>query len=155
MADPLSVVASIAGLIMAGIQITTTVGQFISNTTTAPVLARTVSSEVHNFVVVLASLQPIVLGSLNSVTRASMIDVDELVVTITACIFTLSDLEREVDGLAVTDNMGIRARLKWAWAEPSILGLIDRLQHHKMSLNLMLTILTWYISMHIANRLEE
>lgn len=145
MADPLSVVASITGLIMAGIQITTTVGQFISNTAAAPVLARTVSSEVHDFVVVISSLQPIVLGSLNSVTRASMIDVDELVVTITGCILTLSDLEREVDGLAVNDNMGIRARLKWAWAEPSILGLIQRLQHHKMSLNLMITILTWYI----------
>lgn len=74
-----------------------------------------------------------------------MIDVDELIITITACICTLSDLEKEVDCLAVIDNMSIRARLKWAWAETTISGLLERVQHHKLSLNLMLTILTWYV----------
>lgn len=148
MADPLSVAASITGLIMAGIQITSTVGRFISNTTGAPVLAQTVSSEVHDFVRVLSSLQHIVLGSLGNMARTSMIDVDELVITITACICTLSDLEKEVDCLAVIDNMSIRARLKWAWAASTISGLIERVQHHKLSLNLMLTILTWYVSLY-------
>lgn len=150
MADPLSVIASITGLIMAGIQITSTVGRFISSTTGAPVLAQTISSEVHDFVRVLSSLQHIVLGPLGSVARTSMIDVDDLIITITACICTLSDLEKEVDCLAVNDNMSIRARLKWAWAETTILGLIARVQHHKSSLNLMLTILTWYVSLNCA-----
>ncbi|KAI5836764.1 ankyrin repeat-containing domain protein [Morchella snyderi] len=54
---------------------------------------------------------------------------------------TVADLEKEVDSLA-SDSMDVRTRLKWAWAESTLSGLTQRLQNHKASLNLMLSILT-------------
>lgn len=142
MADPLSVAASITGLVMAGTQIATTVGKFVSTAIGAPALAQIVHTEVHDFVIVLSSLQPIILGSVNSISRTSLIDVDELIITLSSCMCTLADLEKEVDSLA-SDTMDVRTRLKWAWAESTLSGLTQRLQNHKASLNLMLTILTW------------
>jgi hypothetical protein len=40
--------------------------------------------------------------------------------------------------------MRILDRAKWLWKEQNITRLCQRLQDHKSSLSLMLTILTWY-----------
>lgn len=128
---------------MAGVQISSTIQQLVSGSASAPSVAQAVQSEIHDFVVVLSQLQPLILGTaFANISRASMIDVDQVLVTLTGCVCTFSELEKEVNGLGLAT--GIRNRLKWALAESTISQLVQRLQNHKASLNLMLTILTWY-----------
>lgn len=58
-------------------------------------------------------LQLFVIGSaFVSITRTSMIDVDQVLITLTGRVLTFSELEKEVNGLASQEKMGIRNRLK-------------------------------------------
>lgn len=148
--DPLSVAASVAGLLMAGAQISSTLQNFISAPSSAPSFAQNIRDELHDFGVVLSHLQLFLLGSVSpSHSGASVIDVDQLKITLTGCVFTFSELEKEVYNLGARDNarMGVRDRFRWAWSEPTIVQLIQRIQNHKLSLTLMLTILRGYVTL--------
>lgn len=141
--DPLSVAASVTGLLLAAVQISASLQPFVAGSSSAPSLAQTIYYELHDFAAVLSKLQPFVLGSAPP-SRASMIDVDQLLITLTGCVCTFSELEKEVGSLKSADRLGVWDRVKWAWAEPTISQLVQRIQSHKLSLNLMLSIFTWY-----------
>lgn len=137
---------------MAGAHISSIVQSFISSST----LAQNINDEIHDFLAVLTQLQPFVLGTaFPTHARASMIDVDQLTVTLTGCVCTFSELERVVGGFEAQDKISIMGRMKWAWAESNIAQLVQRLQNHKSSLTLMLTILTWYEAFPSISSISE
>lgn len=141
--DPLSIAASVTGLLTAGAQIASLLQRFID----APSIAQTVGVEIHHFVVVLSQLQPFVAGSSSAnQSRTSMIEVQQIQIILTGCVLTFSELQAAVAGLSKGDagNVGIRGRVRWALAESSINQLVQRLRDHKSSLTLILTVLTWY-----------
>lgn len=139
----MDVAASVVGLLSAGAQITILLQQLIQGTVNAPGFARTIEYEMHDFSFVLSKLQHIVLGStpLNR-SRASMIDIHHLSLTLAGCVCTFSELEKEVNDLKRAGKMDIVDRVRWGWAESTFAPLIQRLQSHKLSLTLILTILT-------------
>lgn len=144
--DPLSVAASIAGLLIAGVEVSAAAERYLS--AGSPSVVQSIKSEIHDFTAVLSQIQPLLLGpTFPSTARSSMIDVDQVLITLTGCVCTFSELEKEVNatGLGLKGKVGIRTRIKLAGASSTIAQLIQQLQNHKSSLLLMLSILTWYV----------
>lgn len=142
--DPLSVAASVTGLIKAGALITSLVQRLLD----APSIAQSVEAEINHFVVVLSQLQPFLSGAINSIarqSRASLIDVQQIQIILTGSVLTVSELQAAVSAICQgSAKIGLRDRVKWLLAESTITQLIQRVRDHKSSLTLILTLLTWY-----------
>ncbi len=143
--DPLSVFASIIGILGASAKVSSVLLAFVQSTKAAPKLAQTVLSEVNGLSAILTHLQTYLLGTASlSKSRASLILVEQVIVTLTECVTTFSELE---DALGTSRNdgeMGTLDRVRWAMKESKISDIQGRLQSNKSSLNLMLTILQWF-----------
>jgi len=145
--DPLSIAAAVAGIVSGAINASTTLGNIIQKSHNAPKECKDVKREVDNIGQVLTQLQVFVLGaSKASRSRTSLILVEQVVTTLSACVLTFSELDVFVQGLDSEQKMGILDRMKWIIKSNALKELLERLQQHKISLNLMLTILTWYVN---------
>lgn len=142
----MEVAASVVGLLAAGAQVSSVLQQFMSSTSNAPSLAQSLNQEIGDFRIVLSKLERIVRGSvpLNK-SRGSMIDTDHLAFTLAGCVCTFSQLEKEVDRVKSSGKMELLDRIRWARNENTLLYIVQRLQSHKLSLTLILTILTWFV----------
>ena len=143
--DPLSVAASVVGLLGAAHKITTTLHSLVFKVRDAPSLARTVVTEVSDISAALGQLQAYVLGTANAnPARSNLILLQQVVATLTGCVTTYSELEAAIDGLGINAEMAVFDRAVWSIQEPRITAIVQRLQNHKISLTLMLAILQWY-----------
>ncbi|KAI9767951.1 MAG: hypothetical protein M1839_004303 [Geoglossum umbratile] len=152
--DPISVAASVVGLLTAATKISSTMQGLVSATETSG-LSQRVQHEIRDITAVVAQLQAFILGNFSpEPSRESMIDVHQVLVTLTGTVCTFSELEKEVDGLKNDTDMRILDRAKWLWKEQNITRLCQRLQDHKSSLSLMLTILTCKSSTEAKSSVE-
>lgn len=93
---------------------------------------------------IFCSLQSFLSGDRQSMgAREALITVNDLVVTLTGCVCTFSELQTEIKDLKSGSGMSVLDRAKWATKQSVIFSLFDRLQQHKSSLTLMLTVLQW------------
>ncbi|KAK0614078.1 hypothetical protein B0T14DRAFT_527604 [Immersiella caudata] len=146
--DPLSVAASIAGLLSAAGAVTKALAPYIAATRETPKLAVQVNSEIQSITIILSALQSLArnLGSV-PVQRAALIQVDHVVAVLTDGVLIFSDLEvvvRSLDSLgdfsvSIT-RLALRSRLQWARKESEITSLLARLQGFKSSASLILNI---------------
>ena len=142
--DPISVSASIAGLLSAAVHISRIVVTFIQSAKGAPQTAQNVLSEVTDISSCLGQLKSYLLGTRVATTsRTSMLMVEQIVVTLTTCVATFSELEGILTYLTKDQPRSVIDKIKWARKEQDISKLVLRLQSSKTSLNLMLTTLTW------------
>lgn len=142
--DPLSITASVAGLYVAAVQVSSLLQIFITNVQEAPESARRILTEAENTAVVLEQLQKYVLGAQVAPTsQASFISLEQIVVVLTDCVLIFSELERILEIFNNDQPIRIIDRFRWVQKEPGILKLLTRLQSSKVSLNLMLATLTW------------
>ena len=142
--DPLSVTASVVGLLAATAKVSKLLSAFINGARKAPELAEKVLMEVSDVSAALTQLQTSILDleSANP-SRKRMVMLDKVVVTLTNCVLIFSDLESMVCSLNVEDPNRSWARVAWARQESRIATLLERLQGSKTSLTLMVSILTW------------
>ncbi|KAI9708111.1 MAG: hypothetical protein M1820_004315 [Bogoriella megaspora] len=90
----------------------------------------------------LGQLQGCLLGTANtSSSRTSLIMLEQVLATLTGCVTTYSELESIMDEIGVGTEMRVFDRAMWLSKESSVLSVLQRLQNHKGSLTLMLTIL--------------
>lgn len=144
--DPLSVSASIIGILGAAAKVSSVLISFVQSTKAAPKLAQTVLSEVNGLSAILTHLQTYLLGATNpSKSRASLILVEQVIVTLTESVTTFSELEDALDTSKIDAEMGALDRVRWAMKESKISEIQGRLQSNKTSLNLMLNILQWFV----------
>ena len=144
MMDPLSVVASIAGILGAAAQVSTSISTLIEKSRKAPKDIRKVKDEVDTIRSVLHQLQALLLGSAKTNrARTSLILVDQVVVTLSACVSTFSELDVIVGTLVSDEKLGLMDRLRWGTKASAIDESLKSLQTQKSSLTLILTILTW------------
>lgn len=135
-------VASVVGLLAAGIRVYSALNRLISSAIDAPLLAHTLHDEVRDFRFMLGKLQPYVDGS-SSITLlgGSETDVDHLAMTLVACETTFARLEKKMLRLRVYDGrMTAMNRMMWSLGEPDLALLVGRLQQHKTTMTLLLTI---------------
>ncbi|KAH0425952.1 hypothetical protein CcaCcLH18_10656 [Colletotrichum camelliae] len=140
--DPLSVSASVVGLLAAGCKISSALFVVVNSTREAPKSAQSLLWEIADISAALGSLQSFVTGRAQaSAERGGLILLEHVLTTLTGCVTTYSDLQFIVDGLKIDEHMGLVDRAKWMMQESSIGVLVGRLQNHKASLTLMLGIL--------------
>ncbi|KAK4444564.1 P-loop containing nucleoside triphosphate hydrolase protein [Podospora aff. communis PSN243] len=139
MADPLSIAASVAGLLATSGKICSALSTFISGVVDAPQSARDVLTTVEEMRAALEMVQGLIdaLSTLPSQRRV-LLRLDLITITFSSCVLTMSELESMVSSCF---KDGVMHRLRWAWAEKKILKLLPRLESQKASLSLMVTTL--------------
>jgi hypothetical protein len=145
--DPLSVTTSIVGLLAAAVNVSRVLTSITSSLKETPRLAHSALSEVNEFRRALESLQTFFLRvSTAPRHRTSLIQLDQLIATLTDAVVTFSDLEALIRPLTASPDSepALRTRVKLTWEEDRISCLVQRLQQHKSSLSLMLNIVQWY-----------
>ncbi|KAJ9669307.1 hypothetical protein H2201_000659 [Coniosporium apollinis] len=124
--EPLSVIAAVAGLITAGAKISTILYEFTSSMEDAPRLARDVLTELNALTVALGHVQTYVLGAAQaSPARTSLILLEHVLVTLTGCVTTYSDLEVVLKGLNMSSSLRVYDKFRWTIREKSISASFD------------------------------
>jgi hypothetical protein len=152
--DPLSVAASVSGLLCAGVKISSFLFSVVSNVRDAPSLAQSLLWEMTDITAALGRLQAYVDGRTQARSeRGALILLEHVLATLTGCVTTYSDLQAIVNKLNVDPNMGTFDKIRWSREESKIAVIVQRLQNHKSSLTLMLTILQWQV--HFLSLLND
>ncbi|KAK0634144.1 hypothetical protein B0T14DRAFT_86861 [Immersiella caudata] len=140
--DPLSVAASVFGLLTAGAKITSVLFNFAGSVSNASSVVASLVRKMNDIEAALCSLQAYINGSTQpSTDRGALIQLEHVLTTLTGCVTTHSELQCIVDDLDTSADMNTMGKLKWTRHEGTINLILQRLQSHKLSLTLMLTIL--------------
>lgn len=142
--DPLSVMASVVGLVGAAGKVGSILLAVKKSISDAPRLMDEMISQVRELEIYLSAVQNFLLG-MNSAPRGriSMIRVDQLIAIFTEAVLTFSELEALVTSIARDNGLSIATRLIYVWKEDAIASIILRLERHKSSLSHMLNIAQW------------
>jgi hypothetical protein len=144
--DPLSVIASVVGLLTAAKTVTSILSTIKSSISDTPHLIDSILSEVKEVEISLSAVHRFLLDIRKAPTqRRAMIQLDHLVATLTESVLTFSELEALVKPFATGPKTSILERIKWAWKEDAVSGIVQRLERHKSSFSLMLNIAQWYV----------
>ena len=142
--DPLTIAGSVFGLIKAGTSIVSALTSIIDGVKDAPKLAQSLVWEVNDITAALGTLQGYVIHEIAvAPARGSLILLEQVLASLTGCVMTYSDLQAVLDSLSVNADMGAWERMKWLRKESTLQKIWQRLQSHKSSLTLMLTVLQW------------
>jgi hypothetical protein len=151
MADPLSIAASVVGLLAVSSKVIFGLTTFASAIKHTPKSLQRVVAEVGAVNCILGEVQKLIAwqsdGERPNNQRLDLIQLDHLVTTLTGCVLVFSELEKHIDDLVGADSGSkpriIWERISWTRKEDEIGKLMDDLHRHKTSLSLMLTIIQW------------
>ncbi|KAF8545266.1 hypothetical protein BDD12DRAFT_811209 [Trichophaea hybrida] len=152
--DPLSVAASLSGLLSAANKITQT---FLS-LQDAPRLARSVTAEVTALSAIFAQLNTFLR---HTTQRMSMTTVEQFVTTLTHCVLTFAELEEVIDVCMCSDAegggsvIGLWNRAKWTARQDTVKEILADLQTQKVSLNLMIGIWSSKTNLEAVRNYEQ
>ncbi|CAG7560917.1 unnamed protein product [Fusarium equiseti] len=143
MADPLSIAASVVGIVTAAAQVSKILANVIDKTRNAPKECNRILAEVGDIQNVLTTLQLYIMGARRAPrSRTSLIMVEQVVATLAACVTTFSELDIFAIALQNDAEMKVLDRLRWSSKDKEIKAILVRLESHKSSLTLMLIILS-------------
>ena len=149
--DPLSIIASITGILAAASK----VASVLESVRNAPESISDALTEVNHIKIVFTALRRFVERSQRlTPKRASLIQLEDVVVVLTQTVLVFSELEALVGDASKGSLSGLQ-RLSWTWQKPTALRLVNQLQRHKTSLSLILQIIQWlglgslYVSRHV------
>ena len=163
MSDPLSITSAIAGLLTLTAQIATTARALYSSVKDAPASIRQIEEEMGDLHLIFCQVQLFIGGSMKvaNKSRLTLISLHHLMATLSGCVLMFSALDKklsEVSGVSGLREAGVHTgtsasgnkvgllveKIKWVlWKEAEVKELIEDLQRHKLSLNLMLNIIQW------------
>ena len=146
--DPLSVMASVVGLLAGAGKVATVLRKLKTSVVDAPVSIGLLLFQIEDISNCLSAVKLLLL-EINSAPkrRVSMVQVDHLVATLTEAVLTFSELEAVIIPLKDINVSAVSTiqRLKWAWEEENMANIMTRLDRHKSSLSLILNILQWCV----------
>ena len=144
MAEPLSLGASVIGILSVAGHVSKKLFDFIQNTREAPDQAHETLREVNDLRVILAQCQTLLSrNEQSSVPGASHLLVEDVATVITSCVLSFSKLERLLIEVETENELNVIDRMKWAWREKKLARITGRLISQKQSLDSMVTILGW------------
>lgn len=145
MSDPLSVAASIIGIIAAAGKVAETLGPFVSNVKDTKNIARTIQNQAKDSRSILQALQRLFDDLEQSPRRRrELIQIDQLRATLLDGAVIFSDLEPVVLQLGPAHE-SLRNRVQWVRKKDQLETFISRLELFKSSITVMLNILQWYV----------
>ncbi|KAI0019151.1 hypothetical protein F4780DRAFT_459836 [Xylariomycetidae sp. FL0641] len=148
MADPLSVAASILGILAAAGKVVEILSPIVSAVKDAPMLPRLIYSEVVSSRIILSALHDLVpLLAAKHRKRASLIQVDQIIAILSDGVLVFSELEALSPSLPVPGTLiTLPNRLQWARKENTLSSILTRLENFKSSISLVLNIIQWCLS---------
>lgn len=142
--DPLSVLASVTGILAVAAKITFVVTGFIAKLKDAPASTHNVVKEISDLSLCLKQLAPFVKGSKHADrSREEVVSVEQVVVLSTSLVLSMSELEKTIDSIGLGVHSSPVARSRWVKEEERLDMMLARIRAAKSSLNLILTIFTW------------
>lgn len=145
--DPLSVTASVVGLVGAAAQMTTVLYSMGTAIKDAPRLTGVAVSELNDISHVLLQLQQYIDGKTQaSLSRLSLITVEHITASLTGCVITYSELDAVLKSLHAGGDMKAWDRAMWVLKKDQVNAIVGRLQNHKSSFSLMLNIIQWFVT---------
>jgi hypothetical protein len=135
--DPLSISASVAGLLAAA----GTVISILGTVKDAPKSVSDLNTEVSHIKIVFQALQRF-LEKTTAIApqRAILLSLADVLVILSQTVLVFSEMETIVRPL---QNGGAWSRFAWTWQQSAALRLLNQLQRHKASLSLILQIIQW------------
>jgi hypothetical protein len=144
--DPLSITASVVGLLTAAGSVASILSKVKAAIGDAPRLMDQLLLQVNELETVFSVVNQFLVGITEAPRqRTSMIQVDQLVATLTEAILTFSELGALIALLGEGSEISMRRRMKLAWKDEKLSSIMLRLDRHKTSLSLMLTVVQWYV----------
>ena len=148
--DPLSITVSVVGLLRATAGAVQTLQQIWISFSDAPKTVQNILAEVTGISACLGQLQSFFVN-LETIhrSRAALLMVDQVVVSLTECVSVFSELQQllgKIKKKAIKAQPmleSISARLKVVSHEQESKDILVRLQSSKSTLNLMLATITW------------
>lgn len=145
MSDPLSIAAGVVGVLHAAAEVSSLLIRFTRASKYAPANARQIMTEVSDISGILTHLQSFLLGKeFADRSRTALLQVEHIVTIVSGCVLTFSELEKLLDELKA-DDLSVLDRIKWARKRTEIMAIVTRLQNHKSSLSLMLSVLNGFV----------
>ena len=144
--DPISVAASIVGLLGAAAKVSSILSSVITSAKTAPRLALSASAEVTDISVCLNQLQSFLLRTqTKSQSQEDLILVNQVLVVLSDCVLVFSELEQTLDPLKLEEPWQAHRAVTWMRREKDVAAILTRLQSSKTSLSLIMTTLNWQV----------
>ena len=145
--DPLSVSVACLGILGAAANISKILTKLFLSVKAAPKSAHDVFKEVTDISACLSQLQSFLTGKASvNASRTTLVMVDQLLVILASCALVFSELEKMMEHLKADLPLRNIDRFRWARKENAIARIVLRLQNSKGSLNLLVTVLTWYVT---------
>lgn len=139
--DPLSIIASVVGITTAAVKVSGAITNILRTSRHAPQSIRDIQTEVDTIRITLEQLQAFILRrSAAHQSRASWILVEQIIVVLANSVLTFSELDVFVGSLKSDLTLGVWDRVRWSTKASTADELVNRLQRHKLSLIMMLTI---------------
>jgi hypothetical protein len=148
MADPLSISASVVGLITVAGKISAVMAGFVFGIADAPESARAALAAVDTMRLTLASVKQL-MTELSQMPRErkEMIHLNHIAIIFREAILSLSELEAIIcpTSARIGENMKTWTwdTVKWLLEEKRITAAVQRLDSHRTSLSTILNILQW------------
>jgi hypothetical protein len=137
MADPVGLKDAIAGLVKTAAQVSEVFKKIVVD---APAVAASALAEVKAFSIAIGAIQKLVIDlEAAEKDRASLIELDHLVVILTDAVLTFSELKKAVD------SVDMKSRLRLARRQNTILRLLDRVKQHQLAMSLILHVMQWSV----------
>ncbi|KAN0104822.1 hypothetical protein V8E51_010567 [Hyaloscypha variabilis] len=147
---------AVIGLLKTAHGVSSIIARLVSSKKNGSEEIRDVKTTVDTLRSVLLQLQLLLLnhGKIDE-RRSLMILVDEVVVTLTACVMTFSELDSCVEELESNESLGIRGSVRWTSKSAELRKYKQILEAHKTSLSLMVNILSCQSAHNAANDAAE
>ena len=152
MSDPLSIIASVVGLVTTSAKVASIAKELYNSGKDAPTSIRRISEEMGQLHLIFGQVQMLLEGHAKkkpSRSRLAMLPLHHLMTILSGCVLAYSSLDEKlskVAGLARGGSIGLGARVlvQWAlWKEAEAGAILVDLERHKSSLHIMLTIIQW------------
>ncbi|RPA85789.1 hypothetical protein BJ508DRAFT_358719 [Ascobolus immersus RN42] len=155
MADPISVAASIVGLLTAGAQVSSVISNFGSSIISASETAQNVLSEIRDITIVLRSLQRLLQTIENDGLRrgSEHVNAEDFALLLMSTMCTFSELQKLIitalgvssaDGhrMGAQKKMGVRRRYRWVRKEAQVQKVLARLMRQHGLLSQLISIIS-------------
>ena len=160
MSDPLSVLSAVVGLVATSAHLVRRSKELYDSTKDAPTSMLQLQTEMQSVHTIFVQVEMFVRGTTKkrpTKKGMSMISLHHLMTILTGCVLSCSNIDKklsEVAGLMdpttqkpIRNLQSTMGRIKWAlWKEAEISAMLQELDRQKLSLNIMLSLIQWYVS---------
>jgi len=146
MSEPLSLVAALVGLAAASLEITTSLSKLRAALKGAPTLLTTTEIEVRVVAATLKLVERYFVREIEA-RNLEMIPIESFTALIADCVQTFSALQSTIDQFSsMKRSKRPWDQVKWVVKEKEFRHSIERMQRQKLSLNLLLGTMRWYVA---------